>query len=221
MPFEPEVKRGFGYAFRMFAIEAAFLGAAWACIVVDLVVSRNTNEHGIVEMAQLALVEFSTFAFYVNARANKALRIPLVLLGTMMFAAFFRETDGMLDMLVFHGFWKFVSIPAIIVALAYALRNFREAARQCAAFARTHAFHYVLLGLLVTGAFAQAISYKGMWSGFPDGIRMRSIKNIIQESFELLGYSIIAFGAIAIDAERPGKMARTERDAGRDGLVAK
>ncbi len=198
-------KKEYLRALKMFAVQAIVLAATGLCVILDLRLFKNMNENGIVEMTQLAILEFSAFAFFVNARANKPLRIPLALLGAIMASAVIRENDGPIDILLFHGAWKFICLPIWIAFGIYAIRNFKKAVAQCIEFTRTSAFHYVLLGLIVVGAFAQAVSYKGIWSNLVDGVRMRSIKNIVQESFEILGYSIILFGAVAIDMERPQK----------------
>lgn len=205
-------KGGFARAFKMFAVQTAVLAITGLCIVLDLRLFRNMNENGIVEMTQLALLEFSAFAFFVNAAANKGLRIPLAMIGAILVSAIIRENDGPIDILLFHGAWKFLCLPLWLAAAIHALRNRRETVAQFLAYARTNSFHYVMLGLLVIGGFAQAVSYKGIWADLIDGVRMRTIKNIVQESFEMLGYAIILFGAVAIDMERPAKTAEAAED---------
>ena len=203
----PNHSSDYARALKMFAVQTFVLAATGLCVVLDLRFFRNMNENGIVEMTQLALLEFSAFAFFVNARANRELRMPLSIIGAILVSAIIRENDSPLDVLLFHGAWKFICLPIWIAVAVAVILNFRKTVAQCAAFSRTASFHYVLLGLLVIGGFAQAVSYKGIWNDLLDGVRMRTIKNIVQESFEMLGYAIMLFGAVAIDMERPRKPA--------------
>lgn len=201
-----EDRKAYGNAFKTFATQAVLLAIAGLCVALDLMLFRNMNENGIVEMTQISMLIFSSFTFFANARANKPLRIPLVILGAIFASAILRENDGPLDVLLFHGAWKFLCLPIWIATAAYVALNFRKTVAQCAAYSRTASFNYILMGMLIVGCFAQAVSYKGLWYGLIPGVpdeEIRAVKNIAQEMLEILGYSIVVVGALAIDAERP------------------
>ena len=191
-----------------FFLAAAIFLLASGCVALDIRIFGNANENGIIEMTQLALLEFTAAGYFVNAWRVPSSRIALAFFGLLAATAVIREMDGPLDVLLFHGSWKYIALAPWIAMAAWMARRFRDALAQMAAFVRTTPYKVFLAGAMTAAAFAQAVSYKGIWTNLIPGVDlegMRPVKNYVQESFELLAYLILAYSAVLQDARRPKK----------------
>lgn len=66
---------------------------------------------------------------------------------------------------------------------------------QLAAFSRTSGFSLLLAGFLVVVVYSQILGQKELWLAVLDPDSYRPVKDLVEESSELLGYLLMLFGA--------------------------
>ncbi len=109
-----------------------------------------------------------------------------------------RENDAFLDHVAFKGAYK---VPAAIVgaiALARAWRSRERIPAQLRRLATEPGFQLLVVGGLVVLVYAQIVGQKELWKAIMGDAYMRPVKDAAEELQELLGYSLIFFGALEI-----------------------
>ena len=97
---------------------------------------------------------------------------------------------------VFDGCWK---IPAIMVAFSFGYLVYRykdNFIHDAVEFIKRPEFGIFLCGFLTVFVFSRLFGCRILWESVMADSYMRCIKNMAEESLELLGYLFIAFGAV-------------------------
>lgn len=107
-----------------------------------------------------------------------------------------REWDGIFDN-IFHGAWKFIAIPAALLCIWLALRNgITRVAKELADFMNTKSYWLLCLGLIIVLVFSRIIGMRSVVQLLSGTHFHESIKNLLEEGLELLGYMIIFTSAV-------------------------
>lgn len=166
------------------ALEAFQFGAA-----------AKYGESSLTEHLQDLFTFSSALTFMVCAYLSKPLRQACILFGALMFMMFVRESDSLLDEKVFDGAWQLI-VAAVIIATVFSLRNqIKESYESLKRFSQTSSFGFVITGLVIVLAFSRMFGRTSFWQSVMGDAYMRSVKNIVEEGTELLGYSIVMIAA--------------------------
>jgi hypothetical protein len=161
----------------------------------DLGVNAEYSEQSLTEHLQDLFTFGSALTFFVCAYLSKPLRQACILLGALMFMMFVRESDAALDERVFDGAWQ-VIVGAVIIATVWALRNqVKESYESLKLFSQTSSFGFVTAGLVIILAFSRLFGRGSFWHSVMGEGYIRTVKNIVEEGTELLGYSIVMLAA--------------------------
>ncbi len=109
-------------------------------------------------------------------------------MGAFFLASLFRETDGLLDCLLFHGSWKAFVFPLVALALAISWRNRRELLTEISRYISTNACGLFIGGGMTTYLFSRFFGRSFIWEHIMRENYVRNVKNAAEESIELLGY---------------------------------
>ncbi|SBS28898.1 hypothetical protein MAQ5080_01241 [Marinomonas aquimarina] len=168
------------------------------CIALEAFQFGTAAEYGessLVEHLQDLFTFSSALTFMVCAYLSKPLRQACILLGALMFMMFVRESDSLLDAQVFDGAWQLI-VGAVIIATVYGLRNqVKDSYDSLKRFSQTSSFGFVVAGLVVVLAFSRMFGRTSFWQSVMGDAYVRTVKNIVEEGTELLGYSIVMIAA--------------------------
>ncbi|WP_067218040.1 hypothetical protein [Marinomonas gallaica] len=182
--------RGFIYLF-------ALVGVAH-CISLEayqLGTAAEYSESSLVERMQDLFTFSSALTFLVCAYFSKPLRQACILLSALMFMMFVRESDSFLDLYVFDGAWQLFVGSILAMTLYYLRHQVKESYYSLKHFSETSSFGFVVSGLVIVLAFSRMFGRTSFWHSLMGDAYVRSVKNVVEEGTELLGYAIVMIAA--------------------------
>lgn len=170
---------------------AMVVGIPPLCLYFDIHTFGNEiPERSFTEITQeiFLLICVGIFAFL-------AYRKPVDRVFAIMASAFFaclliRELDAFFDQIV-HGFWKYIAIPIATAALIYGAKNIHSTLSGLSRFIRSQAGVIMIVGLVVLLLYSRLLGMTDLWKAIMGDSYIRTVKNAIEETSELLGYSLI------------------------------
>jgi len=176
-------------------LTALMVGAA-AVVRFDVVHLGNIlTERSVTQIAQALCVLLASVIFAVGAVREPGKRGYLTVLAAIFLAMFIRENDGPLDA-VFHGFWVIPVVIVLIACLWIVLRNRTSLTTPLLAHAETRSFSYMLAGVVIVTVFSRMFGTGSFWREVMGPDYKAVHKMVPQEGVELLGYVLVAFGAV-------------------------
>lgn len=174
---------------------ALIVTLAPVCLMIDVqVLANGVSEYSAVEFAQLILLALSALSFTYLAKRKREDRSFALLAAAFFACMLIREMDAYFDVIA-HGFWKYLVAPLALAAVVQALRQGRATLAALSRFSRSQAGLLVMAGLVVVLFYSRLMGMTGLWQGVMGDGYVRVVKNAIEESAELLGYSIMFAGA--------------------------
>jgi len=175
-----------------------------ATVVDTQVIGHSITEYSIVEVAQELLLAFTIILFIAVSRLRSDLRAVTTIAACTFAFMLIRELDYFFDKIQ-HGCWAY---PAAIVIAALLYFTYAERAtllQAWAKYAQTNAYHQISVGLVLVLAFSRVFGSAIIWDNIlANHVGASSIvKNVIQEGLELLGYVLIACGAVDLYVQKP------------------
>lgn len=154
------------------------------------------RESSMTEMVQELTLLLTSIILWSTGFYNKAIRPLAYLMGGFFAAAYVREHNAFLDEKLFDGGWQLLaySIAAITIFLVH--RNRSNLLQSILKYVDSRSFGILIMGFIVTFFYSRLYGETYMWKAVMEDAYMRDVKNASEESIELLGYSIILFGAI-------------------------
>lgn len=159
------------------------------------------GEQSLVETAQLALVATAGAAFIVLARRRPDERRFALLVAGFFACIAIRETDAAWD-LVADGLWQVLVAAVAVAAVAYALVDWRATLRALARFVASRAGLVMIIGLGLLMVHSRLLGMGVIWQGLLDDQYLRVFKNAVEESAELLAYTLVAAAGVVHVARR-------------------
>lgn len=163
---------------------------------------NSLGEQSLVEFTQAGFLLATSAAFAVLAVSRQEDRRFAVLAAAFFVVMLVREQDALLDQLIAHGAWKYLAAPIALTALAWAAGNLRETVSGLARFLASRAGTVMLLGLALLLCYSRLLGMTGIWTSILGDGYVRTAKNAVEETTELLGYSFILAASIKYVAQR-------------------
>ena len=162
---------------------------------VDFELAHKYGEYSYTEWGQVVFLIMIIGLFFWSARLDKNKQAASIAVTGFFTMALIREFDMHLD-LVFDGLWQILALATLLITiwLVYKQKAFFKI--SVVYFFRTTAFGFITAGFLTTFVFSRLYGRKTFWRQVMEDGYMRTVKNASEESIELLGYTIIFFGAI-------------------------
>ncbi|ODS10451.1 hypothetical protein [Vibrio scophthalmi] len=165
---------------------------------IDYVFLGNTlGEASVTEILELVMLAISSASFFLIAKQRPALKHAAVLIGAFFLVMFIRENDGWLDH-ISHGSWIYPALLTTIAAIIYAAKNGKQSFTQLAVILNTSSANLLIFGLIMLLVYSRLMGMGDFWKGVMSEHYIRDVKNIVEESTELLAYCIIAYASIKI-----------------------
>jgi hypothetical protein len=153
-------------------------------------------EDGLIEWIHFWLMLSAGGLFCWNWRRTGGNSSALLLCSMLSVVAALRELDHYSEILLFEDAYKY---PVALIAFSaiYVLwQHRRTLGREIAAFSLQPAFFFLAFGSFLTAIVAQVLCQAELWHELLAGPGARTVKRVVEESLETLGYMILFLGAI-------------------------
>ncbi|BCS98960.1 hypothetical protein DSLASN_45920 [Desulfoluna limicola] len=154
------------------------------------------HEDSILEGLQAAILFFTAACAYLAGHLDTSEKpLTSVLVGAAGIAAV-REFDFALDRYVFDGAWQALVTAIAISTAIHAYQNRQALKDAILDFLNRPSFGIMASGFITVFVFSRLIGRQVLWKAIMSDEYMRVVKIAVEESFELLGYSLIFIGAL-------------------------
>ena len=178
----------------------------------DLTWLGNTlGEASLVEVTQAGFLLATTLAFALLALRRAEDRRFAVLAAAFFACLLIREQDALLDGLLFHGAWKYLAAPLALGALVWALQDVRATLAGLARLLSSRAGTVLLLALAVLLIYSRLLGMTGIWTTVLGDGYVRTVKNAVEETTELLGYTFVLAASVGYVSQRLRAVAALRR----------
>lgn len=182
--------RLFMYALMLGALAVWML---WGAVRYD---ALFYEEIGPVEVLETVFALLAALIFLWAARFDAARRVCSVLLAGVLFCVAVRESDYFLDELIGRHTWKVIVALIVVAAVLYASGRIKEVYRSALIFINRPSFGIFVSGALVLVVFSRLFGYGPFWQAIMDDESYRTVKTIVEEGVELMGYFLILVSSI-------------------------
>jgi hypothetical protein len=187
------------FLFARLAFYAALLAGSFQWLVLAATsgeVSRFARDDGPLEIAQIVAAVFAATLFWLLSREREEVADLLRICTGLALVSVARELDNFTLELGSRHAYKLLAALPLGYALAVAWRARGRLLDQLAVFSRTPAFSLLLAGFLVIVVYSQILGQKELWIALLGIDDYRPVKDLVEESSELLGYLLLLFGAV-------------------------
>jgi hypothetical protein len=177
---------------------ALFIALDFGAIFLDIGNISNTSfgEDGYVEWFQ-EIQLFTAFLFLISSlKKNKDAQPAIIFMAGCLAMAIIREYNNFFIDRVFHGAWSILVILAGLITVYFLYQQKKNILSSFHHFTQTRSYGIVLSGFFVTFIFSRFMGIPDFWHAVLGRNYLRDVERMTEESTELIGYTIIAFGCI-------------------------
>jgi hypothetical protein len=159
-------------------------------------------EDGPIEWVHFGLMLGASALFFYQSRMNSAYPAALLLCGLLALVAALRELDRYSEVLLFEDAYKYPVAVIAFFALYVFWQNRSTLGPELTAFSQESAFFFLAFGSFLTAIVAQILGQAELWHALIEGPSARTVKRVLEESLETMGYVILFLGALEIRVRR-------------------
>lgn len=156
------------------------------------------SESTLIENSQNILLGLMISLSAWSVYHQKSFRIFFTAFGTLALVMLIREQNNWFKDEWFRGAWQLVVAIILIPTGSWLLKHRRPFWAQLQEIRLYSASSIATVGLLILMTFSRLLGQKEIWVGIMGEHYMRSVKMIVEESLELLGYSLIFAGLLSL-----------------------
>jgi len=153
-------------------------------------IQRPYSEAGLVEILQSVLLIAMLVLAVIRARSDRGYRQLSVCMALVFLILFIRENDHPLDMILFHGSWKYFALAPIAALVWYFFKEREVISRQLVVFSGTAGFGMMMGGVIML-AYSRMFGRSVYWQEVMGDNYQRIVKNAAEEGVELLAIATI------------------------------
>ncbi|CEO41603.1 hypothetical protein C0Z01_14725 [Photobacterium kishitanii] len=157
---------------------------------------NNIPEQSLTEYTQELLLFGCSISFAYLGMTQALYRRCAFLIAGFFSCMLIRELDLFFDQLVFHGFWVYPASIIAFITVIYASQEREQTLSALAEFMKNNYFPILCLGLGITLVYSRLFGMGSMWHQVLGHDYHRIVKNIAEESSELLGYVLMFYASI-------------------------
>jgi hypothetical protein len=202
-----------------FFVYAALIAGTFEWVVLS---AGNHDVHwlmrddGPVEVTQLLAAFFTAVLYWLLSRRSRYSRELFQFLSALSFTSCARELDNFtLELGSRAGYLLMAALP-VAWGVSVFVRARERLFAQLSAFSRTPGFSLSLAGFLIVVVYAQILGQKALWMAVLSLDVYRPVKELVEESSELLGYLLILFGAAEAMVNDRGEGSAKDREMFRE-----
>ncbi|APG26549.1 hypothetical protein A7E78_00925 [Syntrophotalea acetylenivorans] len=174
-----------------FASEVVYLEATTAFQYTS---SENTLIENCQNLLLLLMISLSAW----SVRHQKSFRVFFAVLSILALVMLIREQNNWFRDEWFRGAWQLVVAMVLIPSGLWLFRHRRPFWAQLQEIRLYSASIIASVGFVILMTFARILGKKEIWIGIMGEYYMRSVKMIVEESLELLGYSLMFAGLLSL-----------------------
>lgn len=194
------------YLFLRFLVYAALIAGTfeWMVVAVGAHGARwLVRDDGPIEIAQFLAALFTAFLFWLLSRERPHSAELMRFFAALSLIACARELDNFTLERGSRDAYKWIAMIPLTWALWQLARARGRLLDQLAVFSRTSGFSLLLAGFLVVVVYSQLLGQKELWLAVLEPDIYRPVKDLVEESSELLGYLLMLFGAAEATVDDP------------------
>jgi hypothetical protein len=169
------------------------IGMLWGAVTYD---DAFFDETGPVETLQTIFTMSAALIFLLAGRRHPQSQPCAVTVAALLFCFFIRESDYFLDVLAGRHTWKVLVTLVLALLGCYVLRSHRQVIVSVTNFAQRAGFGIFISGVLVLIVFSRLFGYGPFWYAILDDNSYRTVKTIVEEGVELMGYFLILISSV-------------------------
>lgn len=154
------------------------------------------NENSPTEWSQVILIFLTAVTLYKSGKVDKRNSSLMRLFIGILSIFCIREFDGFLDKYVFDGAWQIFVLTILFLLTLFIYKERNAIVKSTNEFVKHCSFGIMQSGFLILMVFSRLFGQKVFWHSVMQEAYLRSVKNVAEESLELLGYSLIFIGSI-------------------------
>ncbi|MBJ7539180.1 hypothetical protein [Marinomonas transparens] len=160
--------------------------------------SAQYNEHSVTEHLQDIFTFFSSLLFLYAAKLDARLRVASTLLSALLAMMFIRESDSLLDLYLFDGAWQTLISFIFLTILVFLWGQFSSIYASMKLYSEQACFGTFLAGMVTLLAFSRLMGRGSFWEAVMGSGYIHTVKNIVEEGIETLGYTLIFISAVEL-----------------------
>lgn len=168
---------------------------------------NTVGEVSTTELGQLAFLALITMSFGYLAWLSREDRRFATLTAGFFACMLIRELDAALDVLM-DGLWQGLTFLVSATCVAYAAIDWRATVRGMARLMASRFTIVMTIGLALLLAYSRLLGMGALWQGLMEDGYTRVVKNAVEESAELLGYTLILVASIGYVGSRIRRLVR-------------
>ena len=155
------------------------------------------HENSLLERMQVIALLATLSCAWCTGRLQPAWKgLTTLIIGASSLACI-REFDAVLDHL-FDGAWQLLATLTFILTLFLLRPHISSLQNTLKTFSKTASFGIMVSGFMTVFVFSRLIGRQAFWRAVMEDGYMRVVKRAVEESTELLGYTLIFIGAIEL-----------------------
>ncbi|KQC06249.1 MAG: hypothetical protein APR54_07450 [Candidatus Cloacimonas sp. SDB] len=154
------------------------------------------KENSLTEWSQIILILLSSIIFFRSGKIDKSNSSLMKLFIGILSILFIREFDSLLDKYVFNGAWQILVYIIVFLLFLFSYKHRVDLLKSINEFVSNVSFGIIESGMLILLVFSRLFGQKIFWRSVMKEAYLRSVKDVAEESLELLGYCLIFIGSI-------------------------
>lgn len=168
----------------------------WVIRFDVLVLNNNIPEQSATEYIEQLLLLGTVFCYAYIGWDSQYHRRAAILVSAFFTCMFIRELDSFFDRYIHHGFWIIPVLIVAVFAIGYALTDRKNTLLNLEKIINSNNFSLLCLGIAILFVFSRLFGMGSFWHQVMGDNFVRIVKNIAEESTELLGYTIIFYASV-------------------------
>jgi len=160
-----------------------------------VMLGSNLGELSITETLQLMMLAMTSWSFFSLSKQQAHLKHAAILIAGFFTVLIVRETDYWTDM-IYHGSWVFLALAITAFACAKAYQGGKSTINEMAAILTISHMKLLIGAVMLLLVFSRLYGMGSFWQQVMNENYIRDVKNISEESMELLCYCLIALSAV-------------------------
>ena len=161
----------------------------------------QTAENSYTEVAQEAYLFIIVIMGLWSVRKANQFKTFAYLLVSIAGIFFVREFNNLLSNNLYDGAWETGVLIILLPSLFYFYKHAKQLKEDTLALKDTAGFGLLMMGGLLLIVFSRMYGNKNIWKSFMQEAYDRTIKEVSEESIELMAYSVILIACYEIFAK--------------------
>jgi len=176
----------------------ALLLSASALVVFWDAAHLQSAEESYTEMGQELLLLLMVIIGSLTAKKFKQYRIFILFLVAFSAVFFIREFNNYLSDNFFDGAWQTAALAVLLPSVYFLFKNRNQLKNEALELKESAPFALIMMGGLQLIVFSRIYGNKQIWKDFMGEQYIRLIKEVSEESIELMAYAVIFVGFVEL-----------------------